>query len=135
MTNDVVHWVKIVARHKVGREIFGIMMWRGMLWHTRTRFDWYFRYRAALIQVKHPKAEVVLTWGNEPAVGKSLDDIIRTRIVAKKAAITKIRNRMDAARKSWNSMFPIEEDQHYKEALEAIKKREFELLTLQNQLS
>lgn len=59
---DVVHYViiKVYGSH---REIVEVMRWDGLPFGTRTRFDWYFKYRAALLQVKYPRLDVVMTWG------------------------------------------------------------------------
>lgn len=131
-TYDVVHWYKIKVIDEK-RNIVETMGWSGLLWELRLKYEWYFRYRAALLQVKYPKYEVQTFWGNEPAVGKSLDDVKQNKIKAKKAKITKFKNKLERYKEEWNSMFPVEQDLHYQNAVNKINKLEFELRTFENQ--
>jgi hypothetical protein len=86
---DVVHWFNIkVIDNK--REIVEFISWSGMKWELRLKYDWYFKYRAALLQVKYPKFEVKIYWGNEPATGKNLEEIKRGKIRAKKSKLTEL---------------------------------------------
>lgn len=130
-TYDVVHWfsAKVIDSKRQMVERF---YWGGLRWDLRLKYDWYFKYRAALLQVKYPRLEVQVTWGNEPAKGKTLEQIQQSRITSKRSQLTKYRNRLEKAKKSWLSVFPIEEDDGYKKAVEKIKQLETELKTLQN---
>jgi hypothetical protein len=124
--SDVVHWfnIKVINNR---RELVEFLSWSGLKWELRLKYDWYFKYRAALLQVKHPKFEVQTYWGNEPATGKTLEEIRNAKIRAKKSKITQYKNKLEKAKISWSSLFPIEDDIDYQRAVEKIKRLEFEL--------
>lgn len=127
--SDVVHWFTIkVINHR--REIVEFLSWSGLKWELRLKYDWYFKYRAALLQVKYPKFEVQTYWGNEPATGKTLEEIRQAKIRAKKSKITEYKNKLKKAELNWSSLFPIEDDIDYKKAVEKINRLEFELRSL-----
>lgn len=127
--SDVVHWYNIkVINHS--REIVEILSWSGLKWELRLKYDWYFKYRAALLQVKYPRYEVQSYWGNEPATGKTLEEIRQSKIRAKKAKITEYKNKLKKAKLNWSSLFPIEDDIYYQKAVEKINRLEFELRSL-----
>jgi hypothetical protein len=123
---DVVHWYCIKAINN-NREIIEHLYWSGLKWELRLKYDWYFKYRAALLQVKYPKFEIQTYWGNEPAKGRTLEEIRNAKIRAKKAKITQYKNKLEKAKKQWTSMFPIEDDIYYQKAVEKINRLEFEL--------
>lgn len=126
---DVVHWFNIkVINNK--REIVEFVSWSGLKWELRLKYDWYFKYRSALLQVKYPKFQVYTYWGNEPATGKTLEEIRQGKIRAKRSKITEYKNKLKKAELSWSSLFPIEDDIDYQRAVQKIKQLEFELLSL-----
>ncbi len=126
---DKMHWVVIkvfTQRGPYGTQV-EYHKWDRMTFEQRTRWDWYFKYRAALLQVKYPKHEVEFLWGNEDAVGKTAEHILRDKIAAKKRTITKHKNIKKELEKNWKSLFPIEEEHHYKLLLCKISRLEEEL--------
>lgn len=127
--SDVVHWfcVKVINDR---REIVDFLSWSGLKWDLRLKYNWYFKYRAALLQVKYPRFEVQAYWGNEPAAGKTLEEIRQAKIRAKKSKITQYKNKLKKAKLNWSSLFPIEDDIDYKRAVEKINRLEFELSSL-----
>jgi hypothetical protein len=129
MINDVVHWFNIKVINQK-REVVEFLSWSGLKWELRLKYDWYFKYRAALVQVKYPKFEVQTFWGNEPATGKTLEEIRNAKIRAKKSKITQYKNKIYQAKTSWSSLFPIEEDIYYQKAMQKILRLEVELRTL-----
>ena len=127
--SDVVHWFTIKVINS-NREIVEFLSWSGLKWESRLKYDWYFKYRAALLQVKYPKFEVTTYWGNEPATGKTAEEIRSAKIRAKKSKITEYKNKLEKAKANWSSLFPIEDDNQYKRAVEKIKRLEFELQSI-----
>ena len=126
--SDVVQWSNIKVINK--REIVEFQSWSGLKWKLRLKYDWYFKYRAALLQVKYPKFEVQTYWGNEPATGKTLEEIRNAKIRAKKSKITEYKNKLEKAKTTWSSLFPIEDDIDYQRAVEKINRLEFELRSI-----
>jgi hypothetical protein len=130
---DVVHYFNIKAKNE-NRETIEFLSWSGLRFDLRMKYDWYFKYRAALLQVKYPKFQIDVFWGNEPAQGKTLEQIQQGRIRAKKAKITEIKNKLEKARLNWSSLFPIEDDPTYQRAIEKLRVVEKELTEL-NQIT
>ena len=126
---DRVHWFNIKVINEK-RETIEFLSWSGLKWELRIKYDWYFKYRAALLQVKYPKYEVQTYWGNQPATGKTLEEIRQDKIRSKKAKITEYKNKLKKAESSWSYLFPIEDDSDYQRAVEKIKRLEFELQSL-----
>lgn len=122
---DVVHYFIIKVKNDK-RETIQFLSWSGLRFDLRMKYDWYFKYRAALLQVKYPKFQIDVFWGNEPAHGKTLEQIRTSKIRAKKAKITEIKNKLQKAKDSWSSLFPIEDDYHYQKAVSKLKRVEFE---------
>jgi len=127
--SDVVHWysIKVIDQN---RTIVEFLSWSGLKWDLRLKYNWYFRYRAALLQVKYPRFEVQVYWGNEPATGKTLEEIRQSKLKAKKAKITGYKNKLEKAKANWSSIFPIEDDVDYQRAVDKISRLEFELRSL-----
>lgn len=131
--NSVVHWFIIDVRPSLGNDdIIERMKWSGLTFALRCKYDWYFRYRAALLQVKYPRMYVSVRWGHEPAIGKTAEHILNNKIIAKKRKLTEYENKILLAKNKWNYLFPIEQDVHYLKAIEKINRLKFELQTLQN---
>lgn len=130
IVTDVVHYFMIKVYDKRGGELIEYLSWTGLVWQLRLKYDWYFRYRAALLQVKYPKYVVDCHWGNVPAEGKSKEYLEKVKIRAKKAKITEYKNKLAKAKAQWASLFPIEDDPDFQRAVEKIKRLEFELLGL-----
>lgn len=130
---DVVHWFSIkVLNHK--REVIEFYLWDNLRFKLRIKYDWYFKYRAALLQVKHPRFKVETCWGNKPAIGKTLLQFKKDKIKSKKSKITEYKNKLNLAKQNWISLFPIEDDPFYQKAEMKINRLENELKILQNEL-
>lgn len=130
---DVVHWVNIKVFNDK-RELVEFISWCGLRWELRLKYNWYFTYRSALLQVKYPRYTVNLIWGKEPAIGKSLDDITKNKIKSRRSNITIIKSKLNLAKLHWSSLFPIEDDISYKKALVKLHNLETDLLLLESSL-
>lgn len=130
--NTVVHWVIIECYKKYGDgNLVEYLKWDRMRFETRCKWAWYFRYREALLQCKYPKFHVTMRWGNEPAQGKTKEQINRSLAIAKKRKISEYTNKINLAKKNWNYLFPIEEDINYIKAIAKIQKLKNELKELE----
>lgn len=99
------------------------------------RWNWYFKYRAALLQVQNPKMYVELTTG-----GDWIDDDqgrinYRNKVIAKKAKITTYKNRLKEIESTWNELFPIKEDPKYINTIAIIEKEEKTLQEMEKALA
>lgn len=118
--SEQVHWVNVkVLDHQ--RNMVFFQSWSDLPTNLRMKYDWYFRYIAALKQVKYPRYSVQLSWGNSPAEGRSLLRILSTKVSAKRGTITKYHNKLtyytaqfDNFCRNYSSIIPLEEDCRYK---------------------
>lgn len=101
ITTLVVHWYFIKVLNE-NHEIIDFIKWENLPYNIRTKYNWYFKYRAALLQVKYPKYSIETCWGSEPAEGKSLEDIKKNILISKKRLISKFENKLNFAIKEWN---------------------------------
>jgi hypothetical protein len=131
---DTAHWVLIKVYDKQGGNLLQIIRWDDLRFETRNKWDWYFKYRAALAQVQHPKAHVKFEWGHAPFKKKTLQQQKINRLRAKKAKITEYKNKLAKAVQKWDSLFPIEEDQRYINTVNKITSLECELETMEKEV-
>lgn len=125
---DVVHYYKIEVFERKPRRRIEVKVFDDMLWDVRLKWDWYFKYRAALYQVQNPKAVIEVSWGNYPASSKkSIEQITKNKLIAKKRKLSTYINKLDAYKSSWNSLFEIDQDPIYNLALKKIEKIKNEL--------
>jgi len=126
-TAIVSHWVKITVKSKMGGDTIEVLRWDNLPWDVRSKWSWYFKYRAALLQVKYPKSEVDYSWGNESVTGNILTNIKSNQIRAKKGKITEIKNKLELARENWNELFPIDDDEMYQKCMAKLFRLNTEL--------
>jgi hypothetical protein len=127
---EYTYWchVRVFEKQALGNIEF--FEWTGLKWHLRLKYDWYFRYRAALLQVKYPRYNVVFNFGKEKAEGKTLAEIRNASISSKKGKITAFKNKLAKFEAQWakNTIYDISLSKDYIKAKEKIKRLENELL-------
>ncbi len=142
-----VHWVSIVVRDKRGGlgKVVEFLKWDDMQFDLRMKYDWYFKYRAALLQVKYPKYIVDFASGNNPAKEKSLEFIQmnerKKKITALKTKISKSKSKLDAFTKefhaycaSYKELFPIKDQPEFKKYVESISFAESKIDKMKKEL-
>lgn len=106
-------------------ELVERLKWDNMTVQQHVKWNWYFNYRAALLQVKYPRYTIKHTWGQYiPDNTKALEHRLKNLITAQKRKLTEYSNklkRFDSEMKerieNWTQLFPIEEDPKYKAAM------------------
>jgi hypothetical protein len=97
------------------------------------KYGWYFRYRAALLQVEYPTQFVEMRTFDYKY--KPTYEILLNRkkdlLIAQKGLYTKSVNKLEDYKKEWNSLFPIEEDARYLKTIEKLKVIQSEVLKLE----
>lgn len=83
----------------------------GFTYANFNKWQWFFKYRAALIQVNHPRWTVHYTTGFEvyKPTQEALAKRNRDKYRAVTSQITAIRNRMAHGKRNWVELFPIED--------------------------
>jgi len=110
-----------------------ILTWCDLPFMIRVKYDWYFKYRAALLQVQHPRWQIQIKSSSEPAKDGALirKNHFKNTISAKKRKITELNNEMRKLKENWNELFPIEEHVKYLPTVNKIKELECELRQIQ----
>ena len=135
-------WIHIKVTDKLGGNLIECLEWNDLPWEVRKKYRWYFKYRAALLQIKYPKYEIEMTWGSlEPESGNQKIRIHGNKLKAKKASITKCENiineincNLNKHRSNWLEVFPIEESPQYKNELDRLNNLELKLEKVKNEL-
>lgn len=133
--NERVHWFLIRVTTKLGGDLVEWMKWEGLPWDVRCKWDWYFKYRAALMKVKYPRYEVTTSWGNEPANGKTLKQLLKQKVSSKKGQLTKFKSLLYQARMNWTELFPIDNEPDYQKAKAKVERIEKEYEQLIDELN
>jgi hypothetical protein len=101
--------------------------WEELPSHTFVRFMWYFKYRAALVRVKYPKAIITFNAIREDRPKK---DILEMRVErakkscsAAKGQLTKVETALKEAKDNWKEIFPIEQHPKWKRTIEKVKEK------------
>ena|SRR3990172_6251327 len=110
------------------------IVWTDLRFELRMKYAWYFRYRAALLQVQYPKSRIDLHFSEIDPSQKIVKDAIATQIRAKRITLGKYRNKLQLAREHWSSIFPIDEDPLYIRAAAKVARLASELESLESQL-
>lgn len=133
--------IKLYAGQYSSSDIIKVLRWDNMRPELFLKWQWYFKYRAALLQVQHPKQLVTYNSGVIEPTGKTAEQMHNQLISRKKANITKNKNilcsaenKAEEAKKFWWSMLPIEEDKDFKELIDFINKKKKYIRELEKEL-
>lgn len=132
-TYSKLYWYKISVKPKQSLDPIKVLIWKDMRFDIRTKYDWYFKYRASLLQVQHPKMFIQVDFGSDEASTKTRTYTLKNLIINRKAQVTKWQNNIEQFKRNWNSLFPLNEDQSYKAALAKLEQKQFELKELENE--
>ncbi|MCT4256586.1 hypothetical protein HZP34_17760 [Elizabethkingia anophelis] len=132
------YWVRIIVIDgKYPTDKIKYNLYWEVPWAVRSKWNWYFKYRAALAQVQNPKCLVDFKWGNKEPDKKTLSEFTKDAITGKKRMITKLQNEIDK-HKSWlidNNIFGLAgDDGRLFKAEMKLNKYQCELFALQKDL-
>jgi hypothetical protein len=139
----VVHYyiIKVYDKRGGNGELVEVLKWDNLPFKVRIKYEWYFKYRAALLQVKYPKYLVDVYWGNEPAKGVQLKRLIKAKIKSKIAKITDSKNKrngyikeFDNYKKQYLKLFEIENENQYKVFENSIDLAKIKIQKLEKEL-
>lgn len=102
------------------------------------KWKWYFRYRAAQLQVQHPKQAVEIIEFHWNLSEKEIEKIAyRNKLIAAKANLTKWQKKVDVFVKNWDLLFPYQDEPSYQATMTRIEMQLIkvqELEEINNQL-
>jgi hypothetical protein len=133
------HYVAITVHEKgYGSLVIDFLRWKDLTFDIRIKWEWYFRYRAALLKVKYPRSMVLYQWGNyeveseEDAARRAL----KNRITAKKGKVTEVSNKLKQFETEWSKkyLFPASDQPEHKFLTEKLTRVKKDLIQLENQL-
>lgn len=114
-------------------EILEMHFWKDYLFHTFSKWMWYFEYRTALARVRYPRNYIRSGQFTESLKPKQYADILRNKIIAKKRRVTEVKNKMALAIEHWSELFPIENDEIYIRAAKKLSELESQLILMQRE--
>lgn len=116
-TSIYLFWVSIKVTDFRQNKVVDFVLWDNLPFNIRTKYDWYFNYRSALLQIKYPKLQVVKHWGKTEIKKDLKRDAIVKSINAMKSKISKNKKLLATGIKNWSEIFPIEDDLIYKKVI------------------
>ena len=135
-TLRVSYLINIPSEGILERKIVKYYQWYNMPSDMVKRWRWYFKYRAALLQVKYPKFDVELSYTTSDMKCKTQQiHLLERKIVAKKSKVTEFRNKYESIRARHKELFPVEDHPVYMKYIEIEKIKRTELLELESALS
>jgi hypothetical protein len=126
-------WYIIRCYTKFGNgDLITQLRWDNLTFEVRTKWHWYFEYRAALIKVKYPKSYIEQTWGKKEITNESPEQLIRYKIKKRrtvlKRKITQFKNAIkDYEDKQEQLLIPDFLNEKYLRTTKKLKEYEKEL--------
>lgn len=140
-TYEKLCYVRIIVYSKVGRERIEQLYWDKLIFPLRMKYDWYFKYRAALLQIKYPKNIVEIISDFYVPAEEDVAIILKYKISRKKAKVTEYLNKLQAYRDYYEKLnksslipYDIKENADYIKAMAKIERLQQELIGLQKQI-
>lgn len=135
------YYYNIVVRESRHGKVLAHLFWKGFKLEQHVKWKWYFKYREALLRIKHPRAFFDISWGGyEPTEKKSQQRLLKDQITSKKRNLTKWKNKMKnykaevlKANKTRLIKIKFSDDVNYEKAIAKIDKLENELNELLRQ--
>lgn len=129
-------WYKILVFTKPGGDLVEHKLWKDLRFDIRMKYNWYFKYRAALLRVKYPKFYIDQRWGkeeiNEMSPKQQIEYRDKRRKIAVKRKITRFRNAITVYETEEKlKLIPDFNNPKYLRTIEKLKEYENELLQLE----
>ena len=121
--------IKVIDKNRV------VVEWNSWIlpFHLSMKYNWYFRYRMALLQVKYPRFEASIYNGKRLKKQPDLEKNMTNKIRAAKSKVTEMKNKLEKAKsKATSELFGIEQEPIVINYKEKIKIKEAEVIELQN---
>ena len=111
--------------------------WDGYSYECFNKWQWYFRYRQALLQVQYPKRYVELVTFNYEYIAPKEQQLkrLKDKLTSAKALHTSWMRKMELAKEHWNEIFPIEEHPDYIRAMAKVQQKQALAIELENKIA
>ncbi|WP_286914833.1 hypothetical protein [Flavobacterium sp. UBA4197] len=131
-TANNLFWYKIIVKDEKHQWCSNLCLsWNNLPWAIRQKYDWYFKYRAALLQVQYPKFKIEQSWGSKAPDTKTAMAFLKDKIAGKKRMVTKLNNAIEDYVNSLEQteLFGVNgADKRLENTRDKLKKYEFELI-------
>ena len=131
--------VKITLYHSRQRSPISENLYynKGFIFENFQKWKWFFRYRAALLQVHYKDKFIELEYFSYKEVPTKQKEIkrISNKLKGAKATATKNRNKMNRIEKNWNQIFPFDSHPDYLRAEKKVSDYEKKVIELENELA
>ena len=113
-----------------------ILYWDDMTFDVRTKWNWYFEYRHALLKVQNPKQKVNSVWGRKERVNATPEQIEREKNIRRrttlKRKITQFKNAIhEYEEQQKQKLIPDYENERYKRTVEKLGQYLLELESIE----
>lgn len=112
--------------------------WTGLHLQQMTRFAWYFRYRAALLQISNPRSKIYMEINKTYETIDQRTDLIRTiknKTTNAKAKLTQATLRLNAITSGWSELFPVDQHPHYDKVINELEQRRERIRELESDMA
>ncbi len=111
--------------------------WSNLKLVQMTKYAWYFRHRAALLQLANPRKHVSFSITKTHTKSDQRASLVRTitnKITNAKGKLTKATLKLNAIQESWTELFPIESHPKFVEIQQELSNRRTRLAELEQEL-
>lgn len=111
--------------------------WTGLALPMLVKYKWYFKYRASLLQIAHPKKHFFFTINRTFETAdqrKALIQTITNKLRNAKSKLTQATTKLNLIKSGWNELFPVEQHPDYKKVEQELERREARIRELQSDL-
>lgn len=119
-----------------GSDAHLIKTFNGLKFEIFNKYKWYFRYLTALHQIRHPKRLVELREFSYQFVPTKDQETKRLKdlISGNKRILTLQLEKLEKLKSTWTQIFPIEDDERWKVAIDKVEKLRNKIASLEFQL-
>jgi len=131
----VSYLINIPEKGILERKVVDLLQWSFFPNELSKRWKWYFRYRAALLQVKYPKYDVELKYSTSDMKSERQEiNLLERKITAKRRKVTEYFNKAEMIREKHSELFPLEDNPIYLRLKNIEIKKRQELESLEKEL-
>lgn len=117
-TKKTVFYVKIIRGYDL------LYLRRDLPANVYFKWEWFFRYRAALYQIETPKIPIGFKCAPY-TIGRTREEVLKikhNRMIADKRMITKLDNELKNVIENWSELWPIDQHPKWGKTIEKIEK-------------
>ena len=132
-------WYDIFVSDKQGGNTISELHWNNLTFDCRTKWNWYFDYRAALLKVKYPKSYIEKRWGSKEINNESPRDLQWRKLIARRVTVNRLVTKFSNAILKYENnertkLIPDFENPTYLRTVNKLESYKIELMQIESQL-